>query len=331
MNFDDLVNQLTQSLSSLGFADANLAQQVGADVDAFLNGLTVGEYRTLVNQSKQLLNQTDFSFLNQFLNDPQFSGSLDNASKQILRDLAAGDTRFITAAFDSVLDLLAPFAASTLLLTALGDATTGGGGNTGGSLQEVIDEAIKLFKASAEDDLLTIRAEVGRLLAGAGDDTVKGSKFDDNVLGQGGSDNINGKGGDDILKGQGGDDTLKGGGGDDNVKGGGGIDRIFGGSGADALNGGGGDDTLNAGKGDDELTGGGGADCFEFKRADGENTIKKFQQNRDKIVIKNGADEFADLTIEKQGRNVEISFADTIIIVEKQNVRAFDESDFIFG
>ena len=120
------------------------------------------------------------------------------------------------------------------------------------------------------------------------------------------------------------------GGGEDNVKGGGGSDVIFGGGGADRLNGGGGADTLRGNGGDDTLKGNGGADVFQFRTSDRNDTILDFRQGQDKIEIQNGARTFAALSIDQDGGDVLIGFGAGQVRVMTDNVRAFDESDFIF-
>ena len=172
-----------------------------------------------------------------------------------------------------------------------------------------------------------------------GDDAMRGTIAAERMAGMGGDDTMRGLGGDDTMLGQAGDDRLVGGGGDDLLKGGGGSDYLKGGGGGDTLNGGGGDDKLIGGggvdrligkKGDDTLKGGGGDDTFFFKRGDGDDVIKAFQQGRDVIEFGNGVNSFAALSISQQGADVLIRYAGGTITVEKQNVGAFEEDDFIF-
>lgn len=75
------------------------------------------------------------------------------------------------------------------------------------------------------------------VVAGDGNDTLRGSAFDDDLRGEGGSDVLLGRDG---------------------------IDRLSGGLDADRLLGGGDDDTLDGGGGIDVLNGGAGADLFVF-------------------------------------------------------------------
>ncbi len=211
----ELIDQLTQSLSGLNFASPGL---ITGDPTTFLNGLTVGQFRTLINQTKNLLQTQDFSSLSFLLNDPNLSGNLDGQTRKLINDLIDGDFSFFTAAFDVALEAVAGFAASAALLTALTGGGDTGGGDTGGggvtpAVKTFLDEVADLFRGSADRDDITARAEIGRILSGGGDDTVRGSVFEDF---------IKGGGGDDVLRGRGGDDDLRGGGGSDKVLGGGG-------------------------------------------------------------------------------------------------------------
>lgn len=340
---NELIEQLTQSLSGLNFASPGL---ITGDPTAFINGLTVGDYRTLVNQAKSLLSTQDFSSLRFILDDQQISGSLDSVTRNLLEDLLSGDTSFFTAAFDVALEAVAGFAASASLLTALTSGDGGGntgGGNTGGGLTPVqttfLEEVAELFEGSSGRDNIVARAEIGRILAGGGDDTVKGSGGDDNIKGAGGDDVLRGRGGDDKLKGGGGSDKIIGGGGNDNAKGGGGGDIAKGGGGSDTLKGNGGADNLNGGSasdmleggnGNDTLKGGGGNDFFSFKTGVGRDVILDFAQG-DTIMITRGADEFSDLSITQQGANVLIEFANVDILIRTDNVDNFQASDFLFA
>ena len=120
MNNDDLIQQLTQSLSGLSFASPGL---ITGDITAFLNGITVGQFRTLINDTKNLLQTQDFSSLSFILDDPNLSGNLDNPTRKLIQDLIDGDFSFFLSAFDVALESVAGFAASASLLAALsGDA-----------------------------------------------------------------------------------------------------------------------------------------------------------------------------------------------------------------
>ena len=100
--------------------------------------------------------------------------------------------------------------------------------------------------------------------------------------------------------------------------------------GADRLVGGGGSDTIEGGRADDTLKGGGGIDHFEYKPGAGNDVILDFGDG-DQIVISWGADEFSDFSIEQQGNDLLIEFANVDILIKTDNVNNFDASDFIFG
>ena len=165
---------------------------------------------------------------------------------------------------------------------------------------------------------------IEHLIAGTGDDVIRGNSANNNIKGNAGNDTISGASGRDTLVGQSGHDTLKGGIGNDTIKGGSGRDLLKGGTGYDLLKGGsnhdrlsgnggrdtllggtgndnlkggfGGDrlkgglgsDALNGGKGQDILIGGGGADSFIFKTSNiGRDTIKDFMAGIDELRIDN--------------------------------------------
>lgn len=338
----ELIDQITQSLSGLNFASPGL---VTGDPTTFLNGLTVGQFRTLINQTKNLLQTQDFSSLSFLLNDPNVSGSLDGPTRKLIEDLIEGDFSFFLSAFDVALEAVSGFAASAALITALsgdGDGDTGGGDTGGGTItppvKTFLDEVADLFRGSTANDDIIARAEIGRIVAGGGDDTVRGSTGDDDIRGGGGDDVLRGRAGDDDLRSGGGADKVIGGGGNDDIRAGGGADIGNGGAGddimrgqggADRLVGGGGSDTIEGGKADDTLKGGGGVDHFMYKTGAGSDVILDFASG-DQIVISRGADEFSDLSIEQQGRNVLIEFANVDILIRTDEVDNFDASDFMF-
>ncbi|MDG1211533.1 MAG: calcium-binding protein [Paracoccaceae bacterium] len=184
-------------------------------------------------------------------------------------------------------------------------------------------------KGSFESDVLL--GGIGDNIKGSGgDDRLRGNGGDDTLKGGGGDDTIKGNGGDDNIKGNGGTDVIKAGGGADTVKGGGGADVINGGGGADLLQGGGGSDTITGKGGDDTLKGNGGADVFQFRASDRNDTILDFRQGQDLIEIQTGANSFAALDIEQDGRDVLIGFGAGQVRVVTDSVGAFDEDDFIF-
>lgn len=214
-----------------------------------------------------------------------------------------------------------------------------------------------ILLGGAGDDSLWGSGGNDRLDGGSGNDILKGGGGDDRMKGGAGNDRLSGQGNDDILKGNGGADTLKGGGGHDRLAGGGGRDVLDGQRGNDVLFGGGGSDYLSGsagndrllgqngkdelfgdfgndvligGRGNDRLTGGAGKDSFIFTRGDGFDTITDFEQNRDVIEIRQGANGFDALHFLQVNDSVLIRFANVRIMVEHQYVDDFDASDFLF-
>ena len=187
-----------------------------------------------------------------------------------------------------------------------------------------------IFDGGGGSDTIFGRGGADTLSGGAGRDEIAGNGGRDLLQGNGGADTLDGGGGRDVLEGGGGRDQLLGGGGRDLLNGGGGADTIDGEGGRDQLEGGGGRDVILGGRGADTLTGNGGADRFVFEPGNGRDVITDFQQNRDKIVIMEGADEFDALQITQVGDDVRIAFANTIITVEEDTIANFTENDFIF-
>ena len=109
------------------------------------------------------------------------------------------------------------------------------------------------------------------LIAGDGNDVLKGSVGDNTLSGMRGADTLTGGAGNDTLYGGASADELQGSAGADAVHGEAGADLIRGGTGQDMLTGGSGNDTLRgqrdadlleAGAGDDNVKGGGGNDTL---------------------------------------------------------------------
>lgn len=143
-------------------------------------------------------------------------------------------------------------------------------------------------------------------------------------------DVLRGGDGADRLYGRGGDDTLLGGRGADRIEAGGGHDRLYGGTGNDALAGGLDNDRLSGGAGRDTLTGGSGADVFVFARGGGTDTVRDFEDGRDRIQIASGAERLSDLSIEDSGPDVTIRFAGTTVVLEDEMFSGIGASDFLF-
>jgi Ca2+-binding RTX toxin-like protein len=97
------------------------------------------------------------------------------------------------------------------------------------------------------------------IVAGPGDNVIRGEGGDDTICGGEGDDTVYGGRGNDALFGEGGNDSLYGERGSDDLDGGAGEDLLLGATGNDELNGGPGDhDQLLGGPGDDSLSGGEG-------------------------------------------------------------------------
>lgn len=169
-----------------------------------------------------------------------------------------------------------------------------------------------------------------KLRGGNDDDRMIGGSDDEIMIAGGGDDVVRGRGGDDLIRGQAGEDRLAGGAGDDTLNGGGGADRLIGNSGEDNLRGGGGADTLKGGRADDVLTGNGGADVFQFGSGHGDNVVRDFQLNRDKVEILSGAGDFEDLTLSQTGDGALVEFGAASVLLAGVSGDDLSASHFIF-
>ncbi len=116
------------------------------------------------------------------------------------------------------------------------------------------------------------RVMTTRILAGSGDDIVRGGDAKDRILGQDGNDELHGGARSDLIRGGAGGDTLYGNGGDDRLRGGKGDDIADGGAGDDRVEGHQGSDTLRGGKGNDHVRGGAGDDVL--RGGDGDDRLE---------------------------------------------------------
>ena len=135
---------------------------------------------------------------------------------------------------------------------------------------------------SSGNDSLSGNGGNDTLFGGSGKDRLKGGAGNDRLFGGTHRDVLLGNRGNDRLFGQRGNDVLRGGRGNDLLVGGRGNDRLVGGRGNDLLNGSEGNDTLLGGLGRDRFGFGNGR---PFKKKLGEDTIKDFQQEQDKIRL----------------------------------------------
>lgn len=139
--------------------------------------------------------------------------------------------------------------------------------------------------AGAGDDVVRGGAGDDVIRAGAGDDEVHGGSGDDVINAGSGDDVVDGGSGDDVINAGSGDDVVDGGSGDDVIRGGAGDDVIDGGAGDDVIKGGAGDDIIIGGAGDDVMSGGSGEDIFRFTGDFGEDTIKDFDKDSDRLDL----------------------------------------------
>jgi hypothetical protein len=109
-----------------------------------------------------------------------------------------------------------------------------------------------------------------------GDDIIEGGLKDDELIGGSGNDEIFGGLGDDFISGGKDDDIIEGGPADDRLIGGSGNDEIFGGLG---------DDFISGGKDDDTIIGGAGSDSFCYQKNDGNDVIKDYNHQEDRILL----------------------------------------------
>ena len=116
-----------------------------------------------------------------------------------------------------------------------------------------------------------------------------------------------------------------------------GSDQITGSRYVDELDGFAGKDVITGGGGSDVLTGGKGADSFVFTRGSGTDVITDFTATattaaHDLIDLSayKGVDDFADLSIHKDGGDVVIAFGSGEITLENVKIADIDTTDFIF-
>lgn len=131
-----------------------------------------------------------------------------------------------------------------------------------------------------------------QLQGGIGNDTLQGGEGNDILFGENDRDLVFGGNGDDQLQGNAHGDTLQGNAGNDTLFGQEGNDILFGNGNNDELQGGLGDDTLIGGSGNDSLTGGNnelmgkdGRDLFLFEANNGQDQIRDFVVDDDKIMV----------------------------------------------
>jgi Ca2+-binding RTX toxin-like protein len=141
----------------------------------------------------------------------------------------------------------------------------GNGGNTLDASLNTDTGKTFIVIAGTGNDTLKGGAGADNLNAGSGDDSIDGGAGNDTLNGGAGADIVNGDAGADIVNGGTENDTLSGGtendtltagSGDDSVRGNAGDDEILGEDGNDLLYGDDGNDHINGGRGDDSVDGG---------------------------------------------------------------------------
>jgi len=153
--------------------------------------------------------------------------------------------------------------------------------------------------------------------------------MNDTFRGGDGNDNLFSGDGDDMLYGDDGRDRLDGGTGDDMIYGGDAKDRMFGRSGKD---------TLDGGDGNDILRGGSGNDVFVFGDDYGKDTIRDFNEKKNKEDIDlsavteiTGYRDLLNNHMEQSKKNVVIDDGEgTKIIVIGVNIEEMNKADFLF-
>ncbi|MGH1579015.1 calcium-binding protein [Planktotalea sp.] len=181
-------------------------------------------------------------------------------------DGGEGDDLFIFAAGDEIdsidggdgIDTFNASAASENMRLDIADGTQEY--NSNGDETNFLN--IESLIAGSGNDLLRGGNDANVLIGNDGADTIEAGEGADQLSGGKGKDHLSGEKGADHLSGGNGKDTILGGNGEDTVLGGDYGDRIKGGKGFDQLSGEKGDDKIYGEKGEDILLGGKGADTL---------------------------------------------------------------------
>lgn len=162
---------------------------------------------------------------------------------------------------------------------------------------------------------------IEQVVAGGGNDDLKGSSGANLLEGGVGNDVLSGGAGDDILRGDAGGDILHGDSGNDTLEGGDGDDQLSGGVGADTLRGGAGYDTLLGSADADNYDGGIGTDTVDFRGSSAGVRINLSSAPVNQVAVGSGAGGDAEGDIYTSIENVTGSeLGDEITGTSAQNV-----------
>jgi Ca2+-binding RTX toxin-like protein len=174
--------------------------------------------------------------------------------------------------------LLAPLAA-LIAFFAFGTAGAQAAPTCQGKPATIVSNAATIVGTKAPDVIV----------AGPGDNTIRGEGGNDTICGGEGNDTIDGERGVDAIYGEGGDDTIEGERGSDHLDGGAGNDKVLGGRGSDKIEGGDGSDLVEGEQGNDEVDGGAGDGDF-VEGNQGDDTLNGGAGNEDVIIGSTGND-----------------------------------------
>ena len=185
------------------------------------------------------------------------------------------------------------------------------------------------LKGVSETALLeNISSTITGLAEVSGISYIFGTRNADDLSGTLGDNLIFGLAGNDTIQGLAGGDDIYGGRGDDTIHGGGDRDFIFGGAGEDTLDGGTGNDVLFGGAGNDTLKGGAGRDTFVYDdETFGNDTIKGFKVDEDRLDFTGSGLSFDDLKIKEESGDTVITVLKTGSTITLEGVTGVSKTD----